>query len=81
VTDNHVTLKGPDKSSTEISSESPIGTMHPGKVGMKLQIVVIPVSDIHRVKRFYGDLGWRLDVDCAAQDDCRLTRFAAVGCS
>ena len=35
---------------------------------MKLEIVVIPVSDVDRAKQFYGDLGWRLDADFASAD-------------
>jgi catechol 2,3-dioxygenase-like lactoylglutathione lyase family enzyme len=35
---------------------------------MKLEIVVIPVSDVDRAKRFYVDLGWRLDADFASDD-------------
>jgi catechol 2,3-dioxygenase-like lactoylglutathione lyase family enzyme len=31
-------------------------------IEMKLEVVVIPVSDVDRAKRFYSDLGWRLDV-------------------
>ena len=38
-------------------------------VDMKLEIVVIPVSDVDRAKRFYDTLGWRLDADFAAGDD------------
>ena len=30
---------------------------------LKFEAVVIPVSDVDRAKRFYGDLGWRLDAD------------------
>jgi catechol 2,3-dioxygenase-like lactoylglutathione lyase family enzyme len=33
-----------------------------GTVDMKLEVVVIPVSDVDRAKEFYGSLGWRLDV-------------------
>src|SRR5271167_513015 len=32
------------------------------KVDMKLEVVVIPVSDVDRAKEFYRRLGWRLDV-------------------
>ena len=32
---------------------------------MKLEVVVIPVSDVERAKRFYEGIGWRLDVDYA----------------
>lgn len=34
-----------------------------GTVDMKLEVVTISVSDIDRAKRFYSDLGWRLDAD------------------
>ena len=33
------------------------------KIDMKLEVVVIPVSDVDRAKEFYRRLGWRLDVD------------------
>ena len=39
-----------------------------GTVDMKLEVVVIPVSDVDRAKRFYGDLGWRLDADFVVDD-------------
>src|SRR5262249_5348738 len=32
------------------------------KLDMKVEVVVIPVSDVDRAKEFYGRLGWRLDV-------------------
>src|SRR5919112_1600469 len=34
-------------------------------VDMKLEVVVIPVSDVDRAKAFYENLGWRLDIDFA----------------
>ena len=46
---------------------------------MKLEVVVIPVSDVDRAKRFYGDLGWRLDADFAAGDDWRVIQFTPPG--
>ena len=48
-------------------------------VDMKLEIVVIPVSDVDRAKRFYGGLGWRLDADFAAADDYRVIQFTPPG--
>jgi catechol 2,3-dioxygenase-like lactoylglutathione lyase family enzyme len=48
-------------------------------VDMKFEIVVIPVSDVDRAKRFYGDLGWRLDADFAAGDDFRVIQFTPPG--
>jgi len=38
---------------------------------MKLEVVVIPVSDVDRAKRFYSDLGWRLDADFLKGDAFR----------
>jgi len=32
-------------------------------VDLKLEVVVIPVADVDRSKRFYEDIGWRLDAD------------------
>ncbi len=46
---------------------------------MKLEIVVIPVSDVDRAKEFYGRLGWRLDADFAAGDDFRVIQFTPPG--
>ncbi|HEY0097936.1 MAG TPA: VOC family protein [Pyrinomonadaceae bacterium] len=41
------------------------------QVDMKLEVVVIPVSDVDRAKAFYGNLGWRLDIDFTVGDDFR----------
>ncbi len=46
---------------------------------MKLEVVVIPVSDVDRAKSFYGGLGWRLDADFAAGDDWRVIQFTPPG--
>jgi catechol 2,3-dioxygenase-like lactoylglutathione lyase family enzyme len=46
---------------------------------MKLEVVVIPVSDVDRSKRFYESLGWRLDADFAAGDDWRLVQMTPPG--
>ena len=49
------------------------------RVDMKLEIVVIPVSDVNRAKEFYGRLGWRLDADFSAGDDFRVIQFTPPG--
>jgi catechol 2,3-dioxygenase-like lactoylglutathione lyase family enzyme len=46
---------------------------------MKFEMVIIPVSDIDRAKRFYDGLGWRLDADVAADDDFRVVQFTPPG--
>jgi catechol 2,3-dioxygenase-like lactoylglutathione lyase family enzyme len=48
-------------------------------VDMKLEIVVIPVSDVDRARNFYAGLGWRLDADFAAGDDWRVIQFTPPG--
>jgi predicted enzyme related to lactoylglutathione lyase len=50
---------------TEARSGTTIETPKAPSADMKLEIVVIPVSDVDRAKRFYGNLGWRLDADFA----------------
>ena len=48
-------------------------------VDLKLEIFVIPVSDVDRAKEFYGKLGWRLDADFASGDDFRVIQFTPPG--
>ena len=50
-----------------------------GSVDMKLEVVVIPVSDVDRAKEFYGGLGWRLDADRAAGDNFRIVQLTPPG--
>ena len=66
-------------SSTEQSSAD--GSRTPGikNLDMKLEVAVIPVSDVDRAKEFYGRLGWRLDADVAAGDDLRLIQYTPPG--
>jgi catechol 2,3-dioxygenase-like lactoylglutathione lyase family enzyme len=48
-------------------------------VDLKLEIVVIPVSNVDRAKQFYEKIGWRLDADFAAGDDFRVIQFTPPG--
>jgi catechol 2,3-dioxygenase-like lactoylglutathione lyase family enzyme len=50
-----------------------------GRVDMKLEVVVIPVSDVDRAKEFYARLGWRLDADFSHGDDWRGVQFTPPG--
>ncbi len=61
-----------------MQSEATSETQQARKVDMKLEIVVIPVSDVDRAKRFYGGLGWRLDADFAGED-FRVIQFTPPG--
>jgi len=48
-------------------------------VDLKLEVVVIPVSDVDRAKAFYTRLGWRLDADFASGDGWRVIQFTPPG--
>jgi catechol 2,3-dioxygenase-like lactoylglutathione lyase family enzyme len=48
---------------------------------MKLEVVVIPVSDVDRAKAFYVGLGWRLDADFARDDGFRVVQVTPPGSS
>jgi catechol 2,3-dioxygenase-like lactoylglutathione lyase family enzyme len=51
-------------------------------VDLKLEVVAIPVSDIDRAKRFYGEsLGWRLDGEFIAGDAFRALQYTPPGSS
>ena len=67
-------------SSTQASTEQqPAGIAAAATVDLKLEVVVIPVSDVDRAKRFYERLGWRLDADFAAGENWRVVQFTPPG--
>src|SRR5262245_10381691 len=66
-------------STNAVVGEVATGTPRTGTSDMKLEVVVIPVSDVDRAKEFYGSLGWRLDADIAAGDDFRVIQFTPPG--
>lgn len=63
----------------EVLSETGQDTAVAARVDTKLEIVVIPVSDVDRAKDFYNRLGWRLDADYAHEDDFRVIQFTPPG--
>ena len=48
-------------------------------VDLKLEVVVIPVSDVDRAKKFYERLGWRLDADFLFDNGFRIVQFTPPG--
>src|SRR5689334_13441518 len=50
-----------------------------GAIDMKLEMVLLPVSDVDRAKSFYTNLGWRLDADFPISDDFRVVQFTPPG--
>jgi len=66
-------------SDTQVRNETAIETPRARTVDMKLEVVVIPVSDVDRAKHFYGNLGWRLDADFVVGDAFRGVQFTPPG--
>ena len=66
-------------SSTEMRSEDATQDSKAGMVDLKLEVVIVPVSDVDRAKRFYGSLGWRLDADFANDQGWRVVQFTPPG--
>jgi catechol 2,3-dioxygenase-like lactoylglutathione lyase family enzyme len=64
---------------TDMKSETASQVPHSGAVDMKLEVVVLPVSDVDRAKRFYQSLGWRLDADLARGDAFRVVQLTPPG--
>ena len=50
-----------------------------GRVDMKLEVMIIPVSDVDRSKKFYERLGWNLDRDVAPMEGLRIVQFTPPG--
>src|SRR5687767_10179072 len=66
-------------SSTQTISEHVTQSPTAATVDLKLEVVVIPVSDVDRAKRFYESLGWRLDADFVAGDTWRGVQMTPPG--
>lgn len=66
-------------SSTQVRSDRAIETSGAQTIDMKLEVVAIPVADVERAKRFYGELGWRLDGDFVGENEFRGVQFTPPG--
>jgi catechol 2,3-dioxygenase-like lactoylglutathione lyase family enzyme len=62
-------------SSDQYATQTPA----PATAELKLEVVIIPVADVDRAKRFYSGLGWRLDADFAAGEDWRVVQLTPPG--
>jgi catechol 2,3-dioxygenase-like lactoylglutathione lyase family enzyme len=50
-----------------------------GQVDTKLEVDIIPVSDVDRSKQFYESVGWRLDADDSPLEGLRIVQFTPPG--
>ncbi|WP_426609841.1 VOC family protein [Bradyrhizobium sp. McL0616] len=64
---------------TEMNRETDAKPAKSRRVDLKLEVIVIPVSDVDRAKLFYANLGWRLDADFASGDGWRVIQFTPPG--
>jgi catechol 2,3-dioxygenase-like lactoylglutathione lyase family enzyme len=49
------------------------------RIDMKLEVEIVPVSDVNRAEEFYQRLGWRLDADDVMRDDFRVVQLTPPG--
>ncbi|WP_298244414.1 VOC family protein [uncultured Bradyrhizobium sp.] len=63
----------------EIDREGATTPSKSRSVDLKLEVIVIPVSDVDRAKAFYARLGWRLDADFTSGADWRVIQFTPPG--
>lgn len=66
-------------SNTLTRTKTAIGTSQASRVDLKLEVVVLPVSDVERAKQFYMSMGWRLDADFAMGDKWRVLQMTPPG--
>jgi catechol 2,3-dioxygenase-like lactoylglutathione lyase family enzyme len=66
-------------SSTDVSSDASTPVPDDATGEMKLEVVVLPVSDVDRAKDFYQGLGWRLDADLKRSGDFRVVQLTPPG--
>jgi catechol 2,3-dioxygenase-like lactoylglutathione lyase family enzyme len=66
-------------STNEVRTKDAAGDARVARVDMKLEAVVIPVSNVDRAKEFYARLGWRLDADFPFDNGFRVVQFTPPG--
>jgi catechol 2,3-dioxygenase-like lactoylglutathione lyase family enzyme len=65
--------------STQTRTENAIPAASAGTIETKLEVVVLPVSDVDRAKRFYAGLGWRVDGDFTNGPGWRVVQMTPPG--
>jgi predicted enzyme related to lactoylglutathione lyase len=66
-------------SSVDVSNDRVAGSPPVEAGEARLEVVVVPVSDVDRAKGFYESLGWRLDADLAVDDGYRVVQLTPPG--
>ena len=66
-------------STTELHTADQTQSTGTKPLDMKLEVVILPVSDAGRTKRFYASLGWREDADFVLSEELRILQFTPPG--
>src|ERR1700733_10222908 len=67
------------ESKYEVRSNNATSDERLARIDLKLEAIVIPVSNVDRAKEFYGRLGWRLDADFPFENGFRVVQFTPPG--
>jgi catechol 2,3-dioxygenase-like lactoylglutathione lyase family enzyme len=62
-------------SGTQLSTDAATEASKAAAVAMRLEALVVPVTDVDRANRFYQRLGWRVDADVSGGDEYRLVHL------
>jgi catechol 2,3-dioxygenase-like lactoylglutathione lyase family enzyme len=62
-------------SSTAVTSQTADGSRTARGVNMRLEVIVLPVTDVDRARDFYAGLGWRLDADISGEAGFRIVQL------
>ncbi len=66
-------------STTEIQTGRVVQAPEAGTVDYKLEVMVLPVSDVDRAKAFYASMGWREDADFPIREGFRIIQMTPPG--
>ena len=66
-------------SSTDATAAPEPALPGPNPLDMRVEVVVVPVSDVDRSRRFYEQLGWQFDTELVTDDGIRLIQFTPPG--
>jgi catechol 2,3-dioxygenase-like lactoylglutathione lyase family enzyme len=64
---------------TDLTNDTAIQAQDTTPADFKLEVVILPVSDVDRAKQFYVSLDWRLDADFPIRDDFRVVQLTPPG--
>jgi catechol 2,3-dioxygenase-like lactoylglutathione lyase family enzyme len=68
-----------EMSPTDVTGQSATAAAPPKPGEMRLEVILVPVSDVDRAKAFYASLGWREDADFDISDEFRAVQFTPPG--